>query len=516
MSDNSTKSPADLVDEMPEAFVSNARISNEVGRRVAAGRLRKIASRLYTRNLKDNPEAIVLRNLWSIVAGYFPGALVADRTAIELKPATDGSVCLVTRRGSDIELPGVVLRPRRGAPPQEDDRPFMGQNLFLSSQARACLDNLLPSRSRNGRTPRTLPRSEIEDYLERQISIGGVSALKKLRDEGKPIAEALGRNAQQVELERIAGALTGSGDAKLTGASAIARAKREPYDAKRVALFESLFAWLRQTPTPDIPAVNLSRKGADTLAFFESYFSNYIEGTRFRIKEAEDIVFRGQIPQRRSADACDVLGVWRIVSDLSEMRRIPANADKLLDILRKRHAAAFRGRDRITPGHFKTVPNQVGSYVFVAPDAVCGTLKRGFEIGRGLTSAFHRAAFMHFLIAETHAFADGNGRIARIMMNAELASANEGRIVIPTVYRENYIAGIKALSSGNSAEPYVRMLQFAHRWTASVPWKDIDSTTELLKACNAFDSEAEAEAKGANLTFPDTPDAQSPLPDCGL
>ena len=60
-----------------------------------------------------------------IVAGYFPGALVADRTALEFEPAADdGSVCLVTDSGADIQLPGVRLRRRHGAPAQPDDRPF--------------------------------------------------------------------------------------------------------------------------------------------------------------------------------------------------------------------------------------------------------------------------------------------------------------------------------------------------------------------------------------------------------
>ena len=133
MPDKSRKSPAEAVDAMPEAFVSYAGISSEVSRRVAAGRLRKLATRLYTRNLQDDARDIVRRNLWDIVAGYFPGALIADRTAFEFKPATDGSVCLVARRGAEVALPGVVLRPRRGAGPQADDLPFMNGRLRLSS-----------------------------------------------------------------------------------------------------------------------------------------------------------------------------------------------------------------------------------------------------------------------------------------------------------------------------------------------------------------------------------------------
>ena len=115
---------------------------------------------------------------------------------------------------------------------------------------------------------------------------------------------------------------------------------------------------------------------------------------------------------------------------------------------------------------------------FVAPDAVLGTLDRGFDIYRGLVSPFHRAAFIHFLISEVHPFADGNGRLARIMMNAELVSANEERVVIPTVYRDNYIAAQRALSVGHSAVPMLRMLDFAWRWTAAMDWGPLDQTTE--------------------------------------
>ena len=101
-------------DPMPEAFVSDKSVTRAVSRAVKAGKLRKLASRLYSRNMVDPPEAIVARNLWSIVAGYFPGALIADRTALETVPASDGSVCLIAARGRDIRLPGHLLRPRRG------------------------------------------------------------------------------------------------------------------------------------------------------------------------------------------------------------------------------------------------------------------------------------------------------------------------------------------------------------------------------------------------------------------
>lgn len=132
---------------MPEIFVSTSDTTIMVSRAVKSGELRKLASRLYTKNHSDLPEAIVKRHLWQIVGGYFPGALIADRTALENAPAPDGSICLIADKGKDIELPGITLRPRRGIGPLPGDLPFIG-TLFISSTVRAYLDNMRVSRGR--------------------------------------------------------------------------------------------------------------------------------------------------------------------------------------------------------------------------------------------------------------------------------------------------------------------------------------------------------------------------------
>ncbi|MFX5494296.1 Fic family protein, partial [Acinetobacter baumannii] len=69
-----------------------------------------------------------------------------------------------------------------------------------------------------------------------------------------------------------------------------------------------------------------------------------------------------------------------------------------------------------------------------------------------------RAIFMMFIVAEVHPFLDGNGRIARVRMNPEVDAANEMRIIIPTVYREDYLLALKKLSIQHDAEPFIRML----------------------------------------------------------
>lgn len=83
------------------------------------------------------------------------------------------------------------------------------------------------------------------------------------------------------------------------------------------------------------------------------------------------------------------------------------------------------------PGIFKTQSDRAGPTIFVAPDLVNGTLEQGFAFLNGLSAPFHRAAFMMFPVSEVHPFADGNGRAARIMMNAELLAEGQERIIVP-------------------------------------------------------------------------------------
>lgn len=492
-----------LLDSLPEAFVSSADLTVTVSRAVKAGRLRKLASRLYTKNMTDEPEYIVKRNLWQIVSGYFPGALVADRTALENAPAADGSICLVTDKGKDIVLPGITLRPRRGAAPLKSDLPFIG-GLFISSTARAYLENMRISRSRDGSLPRTLTKHELENRLDTLIRRSGEDAINDLRDDVRSLSPELNMESEASAFDELVGTLLGTRDATLESSVAKARSVGKPYDPERLILFQSLYTALKNTPPVTRPAKEHGAEGNATLAFFEAYFSNFIEGTEFEVEEAADIVFKGVIPSARPEDAHDVLGTWRMVSSTHEMGQVPKNMEELLRLLKHRHAAIMERRPDKKPGRFKEKGNRAGSTTFVAPDLVEGTLKNGFDIYQGLETPFQRAVFMMFLISEVHPFTDGNGRTARIMMNAELVAAGEERIIIPTVYRNNYLSSLKAISQSGHPEALIRTLDFAQKWTGSVDWQELHATEQELKSCNAFLDPATADEEGKRLKMPGT------------
>jgi hypothetical protein len=476
--------PKNSLDGLPEVFVSNAGIKSAVSRAVAQGRIRQIATKLYTFNLEDPPEQIVRRALWELVAAFAPRALIADRTAIENRPAADGSIFVVSDRKRDIDLPGITIRSRSGLPPLESDRSFVG-GLFLSSTARAFLDNMVASRKRGGVVSRTLTRVEIEARLDDVIRRNGTDGLNALRDEAKRIAPLIDRVAEFAALDRLIGALLGTRDDNLASERAKARGAGTPFDPERLKLFEALHIELRSTAPFSRPAEQRTAGARSVLAFYEAYFSNFIEGTEFDVNEAADIVFNNVIPRDRPEDAHDVLGTWQIVSDPVEMAKTPRDPAMLLSLMQSRHEA-----------------NRAGSTLFVAPDQVEGTLARGFEYYDSLETPFARAVFMMFLVSEVHPFVDGNGRIARIMMNAELVTAGEERIIIPTVYRSNYLTALKAMSQSSHPTPIVRTLDFARKWVAAVPWTDLESSRGVMESCYAFVDPTEADDRGIRLRLP--------------
>lgn len=154
------------------------------------------------------------------------------------------------------------------------------------------------------------------------------------------------------------------------------------------------------------------------------------------------------------------------------------------------------------PGAFKERSNRVGSHEFVAPDLVIGTLTAGWNRLTALEEPFARAVAMMFIVAEVHPFDDGNGRIARLMMNAELSAAGETRIIIPPVYRGEYLTSLNALSANSRPDALPRVLAFAQRWTAQVDFSDLHRAEAIMRATNAFVDPAVAHDHAIKLRLP--------------
>ena len=201
--------------------------------------------------------------------------MISDRTALKVEPAADGSIFLTSSTSRQIELPGLKLRSRKGPGPLPGDQPFMGV-LHLSSRPRAYLDNLAPSRARQG-VARCVSQAELEGLLDRDLRIHGSDYLNRIRDDAARLARKLDRVAECTKLNRLIGALLGTQNADLVSPVAAARALGRAYDPARVELFTKLADLLSKTDAP----YRMQRDEEEALLpFFEAYFSNFIEVNR--------------------------------------------------------------------------------------------------------------------------------------------------------------------------------------------------------------------------------------------
>jgi Fic family protein len=360
---------------------------------------------------------------------------------------------------------------------------------------RALLENMQVSRQ-PGPESKTITLPELEDRLEQVVRVKGEAGLNELRDKASAIAESVGMQAEFGKLNKLISALLNTNPSKkLSSPLAVARAFGNPYDPARLPLFEKLFIELKQKEFKELPEKNTSNQSFRNVAFFEAYFSNYIEGTEFELEDAKKIIETQTPMLNRDEDSHDVLGTYKLVSNREEMNITPEKPDELLTILLYRHKVLMSARTSKKPGQFKDKNNRAGETHFVDHTLVKGTLIKGFDYYQALTSPFAKAAFMMFLISEVHPFLDGNGRTARVMMNAELVKQGQSKIIIPTVYRDDYMLALRRLTRQQDPSAYVRMLGRAHEFSSNIAGEDMDVMEKHLEASNAFKEHDKAKLK---------------------
>jgi hypothetical protein len=456
-------------------------------RLAARGELRRLYRGIYTDDLERQLEAVARGELYVLCALVAPGSVVSHRSALESRPTPAGSYFLTGSYRRDIELPGITLRIVEGPGPLESDThlPTLHGDIHISSQARALLENLTRSHGSDPAERRTLGVEGVERRVDQIMSRSAQGTIDQIRDDARAIAPQLGLEAEFERLDNTIGAMLGTRKAPLRASTALARARGRPYDADRVELFDVLLAHLHEHPLEVPPADPAADRQIQ--AFAESYFSNFIEGTEFELEEAFDIVIHGQPLQYREDDSHDILGTYRAILESVSAPEFPDSFERFVERLRHWNRQVIESRQARQPGEIKAESNRVGTYVLVEPGQVLGTLEKGYERIMAAPTPGARSALAMFVVAEVHPFQDGNGRTARLAMNCALSQAGLTRIIIPTVYRDDYLSALRALSlrDGRPA-PLVRMLARAARFSRGVDFHSQATCFESLREANAL------------------------------
>jgi Fic/DOC family len=468
----------------------NAAESRRLRRQAAAGKIEQVYPGIFV-TPGEEPIEITVRRGWPMLVGYlFPQGVVTDRSGIESQPTkweedvSSHIFVSAPKSPQAITLPGLVLNQRKGPGPIEgEDVPFMGA--WIAGPARRVLDNIALSRARKG-PPRTLGPREMEIYLESYCSSKGERALNALRDDARSVADRLGEAKNFEALDTMIGGLLGSREHRLSTHAGKARAAGQPIDRDCLERVQALYAHLVKHPVKDIPDASLTWRARANSCFFESYFSNYIEGTRFLVEEAREIVFDGKIPEARPEDGHDIQKTYLKLMEPPRPRMDEISAEEFVLGLQLDHGEIMRQRPDISPGEFKTTPNAAGNTVFVSPEKVRGTLMEGLQIVQAASDPFSRALIAHFLISDVHPFNDGNGRLCRTVMSRELVSHGLSHAVVATAFRNDYLDAMRALTRRGNPDILVRSMMKCQEVSAACVSEDFEEALDLWAGAHAF------------------------------
>lgn len=455
-----------------------------VQRRLKAGELRWVAKGFASALPESEWPGLVARNRIRVLAAFFPHAVMAARTAFDGGNPSQNTVHLSGTYRRTTQFPGLDVQVWKGAPRQAGDLPMMGRELYFPSEERLLLENLSPSR---GPEPRTVGAAQVETRLLAICASRGECPFAALGERARALAPVLGLDQEFVVLDGLMGSILNSRPSVLKTRQGRALAAGAPYDTGRLALFESLAAHLRSNPLPMPVAVAQSTQAKRNFAFLESYFSNFIEGTEFDVQEARGFVLDGKPIEHRPKDSHDIIGVFDQALSPAWSTLTMAAGEPVLEQMRERHRHLMQQRPEVNPGEFKFKVNRAGNTEFVHPDLVRGTLIESSKLLTSVPAGTARAMLAMFLTSEIHPFDDGNGRLARLVMNAELSAVNGCRIIVPTLFREQYLDCLRVLTREGHPDPFLKAMQVIHDWTSRFDYQDLDEAIAKMEQCNAFE-----------------------------
>ena len=137
---------------------------------------------------------------------------------------------------------------------------------------------------------------------------------------------------------------------------------------------------------------------------------------------------------------------------------------------------------KIHAGVYKTRPNSVITpsgtmFDYASPEetpALMSDLIAWYQDGAQLLHPVEQAAVFHYRYIRIHPFEDGNGRIARLLVNYILARNDYPMIVIPSADRNNYLATLSKCDAITGIFPFDG---------ANAPADRIKPFVEYLKNC---------------------------------
>ncbi len=199
------------------------------------------------------------------------------------------------------------------------------------------------------------------------------------------------------------------------------------------------------------------------------HHTNAIEGNTLSLQEVKMVVEEGiTIGGKTVRELQETINHGRImdvVGDFFDGKRCVIDSEFICRI----HRLLVEGLvDSGDAGVWRTIPIRVSGSEdeFPSPDEVSG-LMDDFVAQYGTISTLDKVASLHYDFVKIHPFVDGNGRIARFLMNVALVSLGYFPVVISRVVRQEYIGSLQ----GNNKE----------KWTQFFYWQLYENMKDYVR-----------------------------------
>jgi Fic family protein len=240
-----------------------------------------------------------------------------------------------------------------------------------------------------------------------------------------------------------------------------------------------------------------------------TYHSNAIEGNTLTYGETRAFLLYGLTAQGRPfRDYLDVRGHHAAIDSLQEIVRQQEPLNE--SVIRELHkmilvepydmpAQTKEGlptKRHIVPGEYKKWPNHVktstGEMHYYAPPeatpAKMADLVAWYRqaIAQETLHPLILAATFHYQFVAIHPFDDGNGRMARLLLNLILLQAGFPPVVIRTDTKGNYLLALEKADADNDLEPFIMLIgeslqQSMELYLRGARGEDIEELADLDK-----------------------------------
>ena len=144
------------------------------------------------------------------------------------------------------------------------------------------------------------------------------------------------------------------------------------------------------------------------------YNTNAIEGNTLTREETDEVLKSGKIPERKGRDAREAENMKECIDFLFDYK-----GDISEDMVLRLHTLQHKGT-MDDAGRYRNVDVKVGSYLCPGWQGLPALMARFLKWYDGAKEALHPfefASLVHLKLVRMHPFRDGNGRIARLLMN---------------------------------------------------------------------------------------------------